>query len=939
MAPRRMIQFDRETWPALSKLLDEWLDLAPESRSEWLANLGPEHQPLVPILRDLLNAQEERGTGGLLNTLPTMGADSHTGEFAAGIPIGPYRLIQELGHGGMGVVWLAERSDGTLNRPVALKLPMMLGNAGLAQRFARERDILAKLTHPHIARLYDAGMEGGQPYLTLEYVDGEKITTYCDRQGLGLKSRLRLFLDVLGAVQYAHNNLIVHRDLKPSNIMVTGEGEVRLLDFGIAKLLTEGEAHETDITRLAGRALTLDYSSPEQITGQPITTASDVYSLGVVLFELLTGEKPYRLKHDTRWGLEEAIRTADISRPSQAVKDAEKAQARGLTIKRLARGIKGDLDTIILKALQKEPQRRYATADAFAQDIERFLSGEAVLAQGESAWYRTRKFVVRNKAAVGSVTAVLAALTAGLGVALWQTHVAVLEKQRADTQSATAQAINDFLENDLLAQAGPSRQNGPGGKPNANLTVRAALDQAAARISGKFGKQPLVEASVRQTIGITYRDLGLYAEAQGQIERALALRNRVLGEEHSDTQESMSDLALLYSDQGKYAQAEPLFVKGLEVQRRLFGDESPITMTNMNNLGLLYRREDKLAEAELLYTKVLDVRLRLLGERHPDTQISMNNLAVLYAAQGKFDRAEPLMLKLVDLRRKIRGEEHPSTAAAMNTLAVLYREEARYAEAEALFVKVLEIRQRILGPPHPNTLDTMNFLAVVELFEGKFGKAEPLLKSAVELRRRALGENHPDTLESMFRLASLYRMERRYREAEPLLVKNLEARRQILGPEHRDTLTTMWNLPMLWRSEGRYAKAESGFRELLEIRRRIRGPEHPDVAQDMTSVGEVLFLERKYAEAEGLLREALRIHVKAAPNTWHRYQTETLLGATLAKEGRPEEAETLLESGNQGLKHVETTIPFEFRPLLEDSGNWLAQLRPDQQSHQSRAAK
>src|SRR5216684_5103898 len=333
---------DPESWPALSRLLDQWLDLPEESRAAWLENLGPEYAGILPMLRKLVLSQESVNADRLLNTLPKMNRPAESGASGQTLPpaaftsdmlIGPYRLLRELGQGGMGVVWLAERADGEVKRPVALKLPFVsLHNRSVAERFGRERDILAQLTHPHIARLYDAGVtDQGQPYLAIEYVEGEKITGYCERRSLGLEPRLQLFLQVLRAVQYAHTNLIVHRDLKPANILVTNQGDVRLLDFGIAKLLTEGEANETELTRIGGRALTPEFASPEQIAGGTLTTASDVYSLGVTLYDLLTGERRYKLKWDTRSGLEEAILGGDPVRPSEMVADAEKAQCRATT--------------------------------------------------------------------------------------------------------------------------------------------------------------------------------------------------------------------------------------------------------------------------------------------------------------------------------------------------------------------------------------------------------------------------------------------------------------------------------------------------------------------------------------------------------------------------------------------------------------------------------
>jgi len=742
------------TWPTLSKLLDEWLDLPPESRAGWLEGLSPEYNEILPAFRTLLEAQPG---DTFLNTLPVLdgaGEPSVAG-FTADMHVGPYRLIRELGHGGMGVVWLAERADGAFERRIALKLPVGPYVRQFAY-FARERDVLARLVHPHIARFYDAGIDRGQPYIALEYVEGEAITAHSDRRTADIRQRLNLFLDVLRAVQYAHTSLVVHRDLKPSNILVTADGDVRLLDFGIAKPLTEGEAQETELTRIGGRALTPDYASPEQITGAPVTTASDVYSLGVLLYELLTGERPYRLNRATRGSLEEAIVSADAIRPSQLRLSEDKARSRTSTPKRLARMLAGDLDTIVLKALHKQPSERYTTADAFAQDIERHLHGEAVLARPESVWYRARKFVLRNKVAVSAAIAVVGALAVGLGAALWQVRVVRIEQQRADTQAATARAVTEFLQNDLLAQASPNMA-GPASAPDPDLKVRTALDRAAARIGSRFEKQPLVEASIRQTIAEAYLDLGLYAEAQRHFERGLELRRHALGERHPATLEILNNLADTYSEQGKYQQAEALYTAGLPIQRQLFGDEHPTTLAMMSNLGLIYRREEKYAQAEPLYTKVLAVRQRMLGPEHPDTLFIMNNLAVLYTAERKFAQAEVLHRRVVELKIRVLGPEHPSTLVSMNSLAVLYREERNYAEAEPLLTKVLGLRQRVLGEQHPHTLITMNFLAGIYALEGRYAEAQALYAKVLEIRLRVLGKDHPDTQDTIQKLEALRR--------------------------------------------------------------------------------------------------------------------------------------------------------------------------------------
>ena len=517
------MKIDPATWPTLSKLLDDWLDQPPDSRSTWLENIGPEYSHVLPALRQLIATQAGAGED-FLKTLPKFGdaPGSSTTGFAPGTLVGPYQLIRELGQGGMGIVWMAERADGEVKRPVALKLPIVsLQNRTLAERFSRERDILAQLAHPHIARLYDAGVTAqGQPYLALEYVEGEKITGYCDQRRLGLKPRLQLFLQVLRAAHYAHTNLIVHRDLKPANILVTNDGQVRLLDFGIAKLLTEGEASETELTRVGGRALTPDYASPEQITGSTLTTATDIYSLGVILYELLTGARPYKLKRDTRSGLEDAILDAQPVRPSQAAPP------------RLARGLKGDLDAIILKALNKRPQERFASADAFAQDIERHLDGQAVLAQPESLWYRARKFISRNKLAVSATAAVIAALTIGLGVALWQAHI-------AQVQTRTAQTVQTFLLDIFRAN---SNEHADPVKAR-QTTARELLDLGARKIDSSLQDAPAAKLSLLETLFHLYADLGLQDQAFALGRSRVALAKSVYGPNHPEVARALVELA------------------------------------------------------------------------------------------------------------------------------------------------------------------------------------------------------------------------------------------------------------------------------------------------------------------------------------------------------------------------------------------------------------
>src|SRR5215471_17375547 len=436
------MELSAKLWSTLSPLLDEVLALEPAARADWLEALARRQPQWAEILRELVAARDS-SEGRAFMQRPALRtrllSDDHADDLKPGDTIGPYRIEHQLGRGGMGTVWFAERTDGALKRHVALKLPLIPGQPQMRERLLRERDVLAALEHPHIARLYDVGLDAsGRPYLALEYIEGQPIDVYCRNAGLDIKARLRVFAQAARAVAYAHARLTLHRDLKPTNILVTADGQARLLDFGVAKLLEQGGTRETELTQLGGRALTPDYASPEQILGEPLTVASDIYSLGVVLYQLLTGRRPYKLRRDSRGALEDAIVAVEPMPPSSAVDG--RASRRQLA---------GDLDTIVLKALKKRPADRYPTVAALVEDIDRFLSGRPILARADRAWYRARKFVLRNRVAVGAASATALALLVGAGLAFWQATVARVEADRA-------REINRFVLS-LFDSASPNR--------------------------------------------------------------------------------------------------------------------------------------------------------------------------------------------------------------------------------------------------------------------------------------------------------------------------------------------------------------------------------------------------------------------------------------------------------------------------------------------------
>ena len=534
-------------WPAISALLDEALNLSRPAREAWLEGLIGEHAVHREALRALLAHQAEVETDDFLDTLPRLfSAEAPAGGLgpfdgvAPGSSVGAYRLIDPIGRGGMGSVWLAERSDGLMHRRVALKLPRIVWGDSLAERMDREREILETLEHEHIARLYDAGIDAhGRPFLAMEHVDGVPIDAYCRAHALSLGERVALLLQVMAAVGHAHARLVVHRDLKPGNILVTREGQVKLLDFGIAKLLEGDRTRRTALTELSGRALTLDYASPEQIRGDPLGTASDVYSMGVVAYELLAGVRPYRLKRGSAAELEEVIEAAEVPMASGIALAIGPGDSDPGADRALRRQLRGDLDAILNHALKKSPADRYPTMEAFAQDLRRWLAGEPVQARPDGWAYRAAKLVRRHRLPVAAGAVAAMALLGGASVALWQAHQAGLQTQRAQAEAATARAVQDFLEGVFRAnsadQANPAKAR--------DTTARELLDRGAERINAELKDAPAARLRLLTVLASMYQDLGLNAREVDLQRQRLGVARELHGPASDEAVLAMAALA------------------------------------------------------------------------------------------------------------------------------------------------------------------------------------------------------------------------------------------------------------------------------------------------------------------------------------------------------------------------------------------------------------
>ncbi len=934
-----------------------------KARQAYLAQVWGDDPAMAQRIEALLQAHDE--SGSFLECPPPGISSPLTISQAAperiGTQIGPYKLLEQIGEGGMGVVYVAEQSE-PIRRRVALKIikPGM-DSRQVIVRFEAERQTLAIMDHPNIAKVLDAGTtEAGLPYFVMELVKGTPITEFCDAQKLTTRERLKLFAALCQAVQHAHQKGIIHRDIKPSNVLVEVHDVVpvpKVIDFGVAKAMGQQLSERTLHTGFAQMIGTPLYMSPEQ-AGQSsidIDTRSDIYSLGVLLYQLLTGTTPFDKETLTKAGYDEMrrmIREVDLPLPSARISTLQ-AQAlstvsdsRKIEPRKLSQQLRGELDWIVMKALEKDRSRRYESASAFAADVQRYLNDDPVLACPPSASYRFRKSARRNKAALTTTALVAVALVIGAGGSVWQALRATQaeqnavdaweqesqrrqqieqqsnrakaaeqlaksneqrareEKSKAEESQADTLAFSEFLVDDVLAVARPE---GVQGGLGVDVTVARALEAAEVKLAERFAGRPLAEAAVCDAIGKTWRNLAKYEQAERHLRRAVELRERLLAPNDPATLSSRNSLGILLSDMERHKEAISILEEILETRKVTLGPDHRDTLHVMSSLGLAYSEAGQVEQGLTQLEQALEGQRAQLGPDHPDTFRTINNLAVAYLRAGELERALPLLEEALKTSRENFGTDHPTTLVIMTNIARAFSDSGDPQRALPLLEETLTWQKVKHGDAHPRTLATMKNLGDVYAILGRPADAESIFLEALAGARRQLSPDHPALHNCLHVLARFYWKMGRPKESVPLWEEVLRCRKENLGEDDPLTVNTAFNLAVNYRSAGQWREAVEVIDEWLPHACSARS--HTDTHWRIEEAASIYVQSDQLVKAEPLLRELVELSKQeAGAESPQCAAAIARLGLNLLYQKKYTEAEPLLLSGYEGIKQREGKI-------------------------------
>lgn len=912
-----------ERWQQIQQVFDKAIELAPAAQAAFLKQLAADDKGLHDEVADLIAADQAAGTflgKEAAQRMAPLIVESDPDE-PEEERVGVYRIVSRIGRGGMGSVYLAERADGQFQQQVALKIIRRgLDTEDILSRFLYERQILASLDHPNIARLYDGGMTtDGRPYFVMEYVDGVPLDQYCNTHRLTPQHRLELFRTVGRTVQYAHQNMVIHRDLKPSNILVTQTGEVKLLDFGIAKLVDEEAMPLTRPQTTDGlRLMTPEYASPEQVRGLPVTTATDVYALGVLLYELLTGRRPYEISERVQREIERVILEEEPTRPSTAISrvtpDTEPAatttpppapasitETHAVSLNKLKKILSGDLDNIILKALKKEPERRYGTVDQLLGDVRNYLDGLPVSAHRDSLGYRTLKFVQRHKVGVAA-----ASVIALLGMAVFvfslvtasQARQLAEERDRVALEAEKAERVQAFLIS-IFDVADPGKTDGQ------QVTARDILEQGVVRIEEELAEQPALKAELLDAMGEVYIMLSDYAQARTLYTQSLDLKREVWeGQDHVELAYTMHQIAQVDYFEGKYEASEAGHHAVLDIRRRLYESDHPNIAYSLSQIAMSQWGQGQYADAAATLQAALEMRQRLpeiaahnvapdlknLGALHttlaqygeaeqylrqalegfrsnPDVEVywipnTLSDLAMVLMYQGNYEEAESLMRESLQETQRIYGDLHDNVAAVMGNLGLILARQQKYAEAERIEREALAIRQQLYPGVNAQVAYSLSNLGSLLNLQGRPGEAEPMLQEALRMRRQLYGTRHPNVQATLSSLCGVLKDQQRFVEANTCFRESYEMGRSFFEETHINMLAERMAWAEMYTVWGRYADADSIFTQVVPQAVDVLGDNHRVTGRMKASWGSCLLHQERYAEAEPLLVEGYAVHME-----------------------------------------------------------------------------